>query len=85
MLINVVNGKDQVIDIIDTGVNNDYTLNDYIEECYLNGKFSDLTRKEFIDEIQVYAFEDPEDNIILDWVTNGEIKDFVEKWFKEED
>ena len=80
MILNVINGKDQIIDTID--VDDWYITADYVSDCLKNGLWDDSTLEEFNLDIAGMALQNPENEDIVDWLVRPEEAELREIFLK---
>ena len=78
MKVNVVNGRDQIIDTID--VDECYITKDYINDCMLNGCYDDETLEEFKCEIAGMCLQDPDTGYYEDLLVEVEEDELIENF-----
>ena len=80
MILNVINGKDQIIDAID--VDDCYITADYVKDCLQNGMWDDSTLEEFNHDIAGMALQNPDTGKTEDWLCSYEEEELREIFLK---
>lgn len=80
MILNVINGKGQIIDAVN--VDDYYITADYVVECLQNGLWDDSTLEEFNHDIEGMALQNPNTEDIVDWLVRPEEAELREIFLK---